>query len=42
MGETDKFDKGKKWPNVTNEKDTLLNRRFEVILPNFSTKEKVK
>ena len=42
MGETDKFDVDKKWPNVTNDKDTLLNRRFEVILPNFNTTEQVK
>ena len=42
MGETDKFDKGKKWPTFTSDKDTLLNRRFEVILPNFSMTEKVK
>jgi outer membrane protein OmpA-like peptidoglycan-associated protein len=42
MGETDKFDKGKKWPKFTSDKDTLLNRRFEVILPNFSMTEKVK
>jgi len=41
MGETDKFDKGKKWPTFTSDKDTLLNRRFEVILPNFSMTEKV-
>jgi outer membrane protein OmpA-like peptidoglycan-associated protein len=42
MGETDKFDVGKKWPKFTSDKDTLLNRRFEVILPNFNTTEKVK
>lgn len=42
MGETDKFDKGKKWPAFTSDKDTLLNRRFEVILPNFSMTEKIK
>ena len=42
MGETDKFDKGKKWPTFTSDKDTLLNRRFEVKLPNFSMTEKLK
>jgi len=42
MGETDKFDVGKKWPKFTSDKDTLLNRRFEVKRPNFSMAEKLK
>ena len=42
MGETDKFDVDKKWPKVTNSADTILNRRFEVVLPKFNTKEQVK
>jgi hypothetical protein len=34
MGETDKFAPGKKWPNASRE-ETLRNRRFDVVLPNY-------
>jgi hypothetical protein len=41
IGETDKFDVGKKWPKVTNQDETILNRRFEVVLPDYSTTQRL-
>jgi hypothetical protein len=34
MGETDKFAPGKKWPKASKQ-ETLPNRRFDVVLPNY-------
>lgn len=38
IGETDKFDPGKKWPIEKNNKNTVNNRRVVVVFPTF-TKE---
>jgi hypothetical protein len=38
IGETDKFDPGKKWPIEKNNKNTVNNRRVVVVFPKF-TKE---
>ena len=42
LGETDRFDKGKKWPEVKDFNQTINNRRLDIKLPKFEKKDIVK